>query len=127
MPSFWRRYSKASLGNNFLNMFAIRSLVLTYSTRMFFYTTCSHRKLYFIGMCFFLECTTRFFEILMVLVLSQYIKIGSSYSTCILVKVCFIHITCVQHVVVAIYSTSYVDNDIDDCFFLSQDTKHSPK
>jgi hypothetical protein len=52
---------------------------------------------------------------------------GSSYSTCISVKVCFIHRTCVQHVVVAIYSALVVDKDIDDCFLLSQDTKHSPK
>jgi hypothetical protein len=63
----------------------------------------------------------------MVLVLSQYIGMGSSYSTCISVRVCVIHRTCVQHVVVAIYSTSAVDKDIDDCSLLNHDTKHSPK
>ena len=35
--------------------------------------------------------------------------------------------TCVQHVVVAIYSASAVDKDIDDFFLLSHDTKHSHK
>jgi hypothetical protein len=68
-----------------------------------------------------------FFEILMALVLSQYIGMGSSYSTSISVKVCFIHRTCVQHPVAAIYSSSVVDKDTDDWFLLSQDTKHSPK
>jgi hypothetical protein len=51
---------------------------------------------------------------------------GSSYSTCISVRVCFIQITHVQNDVVAIYSTTAVDKDIDDCFFLIHDTKHSP-
>jgi hypothetical protein len=63
----------------------------------------------------------------MALVLSQYIGMGSSYSTCIFVKVCFIQRTYVQHVVVAIYSASVVDRDIDDCLLLSHNTKHSPK
>ena len=58
---------------------------------------------------------------------SQNIRMGSSYSICISFNVCFIHRTCVQHVVAAIYSSLTVDNDTDDCFFLSQDTKHSPK
>ena len=39
---------------------------------------------------------------------------GSSYSTCIFVKVCFIHKTWVQHLVVAIYFALDVDKDIDD-------------
>jgi hypothetical protein len=101
-------------------MSAICSLVPTYSTRMLFSTTFSHRKLNFIGMCFVLECITGFFEILMELVLSQYIEMGSSYSTCIYVNVCFIHRTYVQNVVSSIYSNSAIDNDIDDCFFLAK-------
>jgi hypothetical protein len=60
------------------------------------------------------------------LVLSKYNGMGSSYSTCIFFRVCFINRTCVQHGVVAIYSSSSVDNDTNDCFFLSQDTKNSP-
>jgi hypothetical protein len=63
----------------------------------------------------------------MALVLSQYIGMGSSYSTCIYVKVCFIQRTYVQHDVVAMYSTSTIDKDIDDCFLLSHDNKHSPE
>jgi hypothetical protein len=63
----------------------------------------------------------------MALVLSQYIGMGSSYSTCIYVRVRFIQRTHVEHVVAAIYSASVVDKDNDDCFFLSHDTKHSPK
>jgi hypothetical protein len=68
-----------------------------------------------------------FFDILMALVLLQCIGMGSSHSTYIFVKVCFILRTCVQHVVAAIYSASAIDKDIDDCFLLSHDTKHSPK
>jgi hypothetical protein len=62
----------------------------------------------------------------MALVLLQYIGMGSSYSTCIYVRVCFIQRTYVQPVVSAIYSTSVVDKDIDDCFLLSHDNKQSP-
>jgi hypothetical protein len=61
------------------------------------------------------------------LVLSQYNGMGSSYSTYISVKVCFIQRTCVQHVAAAIYFASAVDRDIDDFFLLGHDTKHSPK
>jgi hypothetical protein len=63
----------------------------------------------------------------MVLALSQYIGMGSSYSTCISIRVCFIHRTYVQHVVAAIYYALVVDKDIDDCLFLIHDTKHSSK
>jgi hypothetical protein len=52
---------------------------------------------------------------------------GSLYSTYISVRVCFIHIISVQYGVAAIYFDSTVDKDIDDCFLLSHDTKHSPK
>jgi hypothetical protein len=85
------------------------------------------RKLNLIEMCFILDCITRFFEILMALVLSQNIIMGSSYSTCISFKVCFIHSTLVQHVVAAIYSASGVDKDIEYRFLLNQYTTHSPK
>ena len=126
-PSLWRRYSKASRGSGFVKMSATCSFVPTYSTMMFFYATYSRRKWYLIGMWLVLECITRFFEILMALVLSQYIGMGSWYSTCISIKVCFIQITCVQHAVVAIYSAWVVARDTDDCFLLIHDTKHSPK
>ena len=126
-PSLWRRYSKASSGIGFVKMSSTCSFVPTYSTLMFFSPTYSRRKWYLIGMCLVLECITRFFNILMALVLSQYIGMGSSYSTYISVKVCFIQRTCVQHVVSAIYSALAIDRDTDDCFLLSHDTKHSPK
>jgi hypothetical protein len=45
---------------------------------------------------------------------------GSSYSTYISVKVCFIHRTYVQHATTAIYYASIIDKDIDDCFLLTQ-------
>jgi hypothetical protein len=61
------------------------------------------------------------------LVLSQYIGMGSSYSTYIYVRVCFIQRTCVQHDVVAIYVSSAVDKGNHDCFLLRHDNKHSPK
>ncbi len=126
-PSLWKRYSKASRGSGFVKMYATCFFVPTYSNQMFFSATCSHRKWYLIGMCLVLECINGFFEILMALVLSQYIGMGSSYSTYISVKVCFIQRTYVQHVAAAIYSASVVDRDINDCFLLSHDTKHSPK
>ena len=102
--SFWSRNNSDSLakilkffhGSGFVKMSATCSFVPTYSTLMFFSATCSYRKWYLIGMCFVLECITGFFEILIALALSQYIGMGSSYSTYIYVKVCFIHRTCVQ-------------------------------
>ena len=101
-PSLWRICSKASCGSGFVKMSTTFSFVPTYSTLMLFSATYSHTKWYLIGMCLVVECITGFFEILMALVLSQYIGMGSSYSTCISIKVCFIHRTCVQHVFVAI-------------------------
>jgi hypothetical protein len=43
-PSLWQRYSKASRGSGFVNMYVICSFVPTYSTLMFFSATCSRRK-----------------------------------------------------------------------------------
>jgi hypothetical protein len=63
----------------------------------------------------------------MALMLSQYIGMGSSYSTYISFRVCFIHRNCVQHVATAIYRASAIDKDIDDCFLLIHDTNNSPK
>ena len=60
-PSLWQRCSKASRGSGFVKISATCSFVPTYSTLMFFSATCSCRKWYLIGMCFILECITRFF------------------------------------------------------------------
>ena len=103
-------------------MSATCSFVPTYSTMMFFSTTCSRRKWYLIGMYLVLECITGFFEILMALVLLQYIGMGSPYSTCISLRVCFIQRTSVQHDAVAIYSASAIDKDTDDYFLLNHAT-----
>ena len=79
------------------------------------------------GMFFVLECITGFLDMFIALVLSQNIGMGSSYFTCMSSNVCFIQITCVQHVATAIYSTSIVDRDTEDYFLLDQDIKQSPK
>ena len=78
-------------------------------------------------MCFVLECITGFFDIFIALVLSQNIGMVSSYFTCMSSNVCLIQMTCVQHVVAAIYFSSVVDRDTEGCFLLDQDTKQSLK
>jgi hypothetical protein len=77
IPSFYRRYSKVSLGRGLVKMYAIFYFVPMYSKLIFFSVTCSRRKWYLSGMCFVLECITGFFEILIVLVWSQNIRMGS--------------------------------------------------
>jgi hypothetical protein len=62
-----------------------------------------------------------------VLVLSQWIVVGSSNTIFMSCKDCFIHSTCVQHSTVAIYSPSVLDNEIEDYLLLIQDTNDSPK
>ena len=74
------------------------------------------------GICFVLECITGFLDMFIALVLSQSIGMGSSYFTWISSNICFIQMTCVQHVVAAIYSSSVVDKDTKDCFLLAQAT-----
>ena len=88
--------------------------------------TCSWRKLYFIGICLVLECITRFFERLMVLLLSQRIVIGCLVSMLTSFKASFIHRICVQQSTTNIYSASPIERDIYDYFFLIQDTRQSP-
>ena len=68
------------------------------------------------GIFFVLECITGFLDMFIALVLSQSIGIGSSYFTWISSNVCFIQITCVQHVTAAMYYASVVDKDTEDCF-----------
>jgi hypothetical protein len=62
-----------------------------------------------------------------VLVSSQWIIVGSSNTILMSCRVCFIHSTCVQHSVAAIYSASVIDREIEDCFLLIQATSDSPK
>ena len=79
------------------------------------------------GICFVLECITRFLDMFIALVLSQNIGMGSSYFTCMSSNVCLIQMTCVQHVVVAMYYAFVVDKNTEGCFLLDQDTRQSPK
>ena len=63
----------------------------------------------------------------MELVLSQCMIVGSSNTTLISCRVCFIHSTCVQHSATAMYSASVVDREIEVYFLLIQETSDSPK
>ena len=92
-PIFCLRWSKDSLGSRLVKMLATYSFVSTYSSLTTFRDTCSLRKLYFIGTCFVLECMIGFLDILMALVISQFIIIGCSYFTSNSSSVCFIHMT----------------------------------
>ena len=69
-PNFCLRYSKVSHGRGLVNMSAIYSFVSTYSNLIFFYVTCSLWKWNLTGMCFVLECITRFLDMFIALVLS---------------------------------------------------------
>ena len=126
-PNFYLRYSNVSFGRGFVKMFATYSFVSTYSSLMFFLVTYYLRKWNLMGMCFVLECITGFLDIFIVHVLSQNIGMGSSYFTLMSSNVCLIQLTCVQHPVAAIYYASTVDRDTEDCFFLDQATRQSPK
>ena len=75
------------------------------------------------GVCFILECIIGFLDMFIAMVLSQKIGMGSSYFTCMSSNVCLIQMTCVQHVVAAIYFASAIDKDNEDCFLLDQDTR----
>ena len=70
---------------------------------------------------------TGFLKILMALVLSHRIGIGSSHVMCMSYRVCFIQIILVQQDAVAIYSASAVDKHDEDCFLLNQDTIQLPR
>ena len=89
-PNFCLRYSNVSLGRGLVKMSTICSFVSTYSSLMFFSVTYSLRKWNLMGMCFVLECITRFLDMFITLVLSHNIGIGSSYFTCVSSNVCLI-------------------------------------
>ncbi len=79
------------------------------------------------GICLVFEYITGFLEMLMALVLSHKMSIGSSNFTWKSYRVCFIHRIWVQHATVAMYYASTVDREIEDCFLLNQATRHPPK
>lgn len=93
----------------------------------FWSKTCSLRKWYLIGMCLAFKCITRFLDILMPLVLSQKIDIVCEKLTWISCRIWIIQRSCVQQVAIAMYHASIVDNAIELCFLLNQETKHCPK
>ena len=115
--------SKDSLGSFLVKMSATSYFVSTYSSLTTFWDTCSLRKWCFIGMCFVLECMTWFLDILMALVLSQFIIIGFSYFTSKSFSFCFIQMTWVQHDTTTIYSASALESEMEDCFLLNHETK----
>jgi len=124
---FCLRCEKTSLDNGLVEISTICSLDFIYSNQTCYSRTWSRRKWYFIRIRLVLECMTGFLEMLMALVLSQYMGIGWLKSTMTSSNDCFIHKTWVQHSVAAIYSTSAVDKETEDYFLLDQATKHSPK
>ena len=126
-PNFSLRYSKVSLGRGLVKMYATCSFVPIYSNLILFYVTCSRRKWNLIGMCLVLECITGILEILMALILSHRIGIGSLHVMCMSCRVCFTQRIWVQQVVAAIYSASVVCKDTEDCFLLDQDTRQLPR
>ena len=108
-------------------MSAICSFVSIYSNLTTFWDTCFLKKWYLIGIWFVLECITWFLDMFIAFVLSQCITMGSSYFTSKSSNICFIQMTCVQHDATTIYLTYVVDSEMKECFFLSHDTKQSPK
>jgi len=78
------------------------------------------------GMCLVLECMTGFFEILMALVLSHRMEMGGVHVIWMSCKVRIMQSSCVEQDAVATYYASAVDNEIELCFLLNQDTNLEP-
>ena len=102
------------------------SLMSRYTILIIFWVTWSLKKWYLIGMCLVFKCMTGFLEILMALVLSQLIVIGSLYFICRSSRVCFIQRNCVQQDVATMYYVFVVESDVDVCFLLDHSTKIFP-
>ena len=113
------RYKNASLGSDLVNMSAIFSFEWTYSNLISLSCTNSLTKWYFMEMCFVLECITRFFEILIALVLSQNMTIGSLISTFMPSSNCLNQTIFEQFTTTATYSASAIDWDVQFCFYWS--------
>ena len=110
---------KISLAIGLVKISTICSFVPIYFNLVFISMTCSRKKWNLIGICFVLERITGLLELVIALLLSQGIGMGSSYFTCMSFIVCFIQRTWVQHIVVAIYFASGVDKDTEYCFLLN--------
>ena len=101
--------------------------VLTYSNLTSLSYTNSLKKWYFIVMCFVLVCIIGFFDILIALVLSQYMNIGSLISILIPSNNCLNQKMLEKLTVASTYSISTVDWDVQFCFLLVQDTSLLPR
>ena len=86
----------------------------------------SLRKWCLIFICLVLECCTRFFYILIALVLSYLIGTCSKDKSKSL-SVCFIQRICAQHKPIAMYSAFAVDKATKFCFLLCHETSECPK
>lgn len=95
-PNFCIKYSKLSLGSVFVNISIAFSLVGIHSSLTSISCTFSLRK-----MIYFFECITRFLDILITLVLSQFITTSSSIVSYIPSSICFIHANWWKLIVVA--------------------------
>src|SRR4030066_2116456 len=78
------------------------------------------------SICFVLLWSTGFFEILMVLRLSQY-NVKTSCSTLYSLSICFIHSSWEQLLPAAMYSASAVDKDTQFCFLLNHEIRLLPR
>ena len=121
------KYSKISLGRGLVNIYAIYSLVLTYSIFISFSTTFSLNMWYLIEMCLVFECNTRFLDIFNVLVLLQCITIGSLISILISFNIYFIQISWLKLFTAATYSNSAILWDVQSYFLLNQETNLPPR
>ena len=118
-----------------INLFSLRgfvkissswSLMPTNSSIMSPFCAWSLWKWCLISLCLVLECCTRFFEMLMTLILLHLIGTCSNDKPKSL-KVCFIQRFCAQHKPIAIYSTSIVDKSTKFCFLLCHETNEWTK
>ena len=125
-PSFCLRYSNASLGKCLVNISATSSLEGTYSNLTFFSSTYSCKKWYLRGICLVLEWITGFFEILMAILLSHKMEMGGENLIWISCNVFIIQRICVQHDATTTYFSSAIDNRMELCFLLKQDTNRCP-
>ena len=108
-------------------MSIICSFIFTYSNLICLSYTNSLKKWYLIAMCFVLVSITRFFDIFIALVLSQYMTTRSLISTFIPSNNYLNQSMLEQFTTTATYSASTMDWDVQFYFFLVQDTIILPR
>ena len=126
MPSLRRIEIKVFSSRGFVKISANYFEVETSSSSICPLRTWSRMKWCFISICFVLEYCMRFFEILVVLVLSHII--GTFENTISKSKsCCLIHNISATQLSAATYSDSTVDSATQFYFFENQDTSELPK